>query len=84
MAFIEGICGVLMSVETAITAGSGMLSVSTSSSSSRSTVNVLSVRERILLHAVNRRNVQRFAHQQTNLLSIKIGRTVAADKQIET
>ncbi len=27
MAFIEGICGVLMSVETAITAGSGMLSV---------------------------------------------------------
>ncbi len=48
MAFIEaGLWG--MSVETAITAGSGMLSVSTSSSSSRSTVNAVGKRERILL-----------------------------------
>ncbi|MPN43975.1 hypothetical protein SDC9_191536 [bioreactor metagenome] len=35
-------------------------------------------------HAVYRRHVQHFAHQQTNLLSIKIGRTVAANKQIKT
>lgn len=49
MAFMEGICGELISVETAMAAGSGMLRVSISSSRARSTVSVLSTSDKILL-----------------------------------
>ena len=49
MAFMDGICGELISVETAITAGKVIVSVSISFSNSRSTVMESVVIETILL-----------------------------------
>ncbi len=71
--------GELISVETATTAGSGMLNVSVSSSKFALNGEGICRQGDNFYDAVNCRNIEDFAYQQTNLLGIKV-RTITTEE----